>query len=120
MVLKIDGTDITPYIAFRGITWQRGDVESENAGRTLDGILHRGRVGTKIRLDITRRPLTAAEAGVVLNAIYPEWVTVQYTDPMSGLVTKTMYSNNNPATFLMGEPDGTEWWNGITFPLIEQ
>ena len=90
MVLKIDGTDITPYIAFSGIAWQRGDVESENAGRTLDGILHRGRVGTKIRLDITCRPLTAAEAGVVLNAIYPEWVTVQYTDPMSGLVTKTM------------------------------
>ena len=35
-------------------------------------------------------------------------------------VTKTMYSNNNPASYLMRKPDGTEYWEGITFPLIEQ
>lgn len=111
---------MTPYVAFGGFQWQRGDVESENAGRTLDGILHRGRVGTKIRLDITCRPLTLTETQKVLKAIYPEWVTVQYTDPMSGVVTKTMYSNNNPATYMMKTKDGHEYWNGITFPLIEQ
>jgi hypothetical protein len=39
---------------------------------------------------------------------------------MLGTVTKTMYSNNNPASFLMRKPDGTEWWSGISFPLIER
>lgn len=82
--------------------------------------MQRGRVGTKIRLDITCRPLNAAEIRAVLNAIYPEYVTVVYNDPMSGTATKIMYSNNNPASFLMRKSDGTEWWSGVTFPLIER
>ena len=120
MTLTINGVDMLPFIAYQGLKWQRSDVEAPDAGRTLDGIMHRGRVATKIRLDVTCRPLTASEASTVLNAILPEFVSVTYTDPMSGLVTKTMYSNNNPASFLMRKSDGTEYWSGITFPLIEQ
>ena len=112
--------DMTPYIANRGVKWNRNDMDSPNTGRTLDGLMHRGRVSTKIRLDITCRPLKASELSIVLTAIYPEYVTVTYTDPMSGTVTKTMYSNNNPASYLFKRPDGTEWWSGITFPLVER
>jgi len=120
MILKIDGTDITSLIALGGIKWQRNDLESPDAGRTLDGIMHRGRVTTKIRLDITCRPLTKSEVQMVLNLIYPEYVTVVYDDPMEGRVMKSMYSNNNPATFQMVHSDGTETWDDVTFPLIEQ
>lgn len=121
MVLKINGTDITPYIAFQGVKWTREDVDGEGAGRTLDGNLRRDRVATKIRLDITCRPLTTTEASIVLSAIMPEWVSVEYTDPqIGGIVTKTMYANNNPASYCILRNDGTEYWNGITFPLIEQ
>ena len=122
MVLKIGGsggTNIVPYIANQGLKWQRADIEDANSGRTMDGRLHRGRVATKIRMDITCRPLTAAELNTILNLILPEYITVYYDDPMYGTVTKTMYSNNNPASFLMKKPDGTEWWSGVTFPLIE-
>lgn len=121
MILKIDGVDMTSYIAFGGVGWKREDVDGSNAGRGLDGTLIRDRVATKIRLDITCRPLTSEETSIVLTAIMPQWVQVEYTDPQLGTVTrKTMYSNNNPATFMMVKPDGTEYWNGITFPLIEQ
>ena len=121
MTLTIGGVDMTPYIARKGFKWQRSDVDSPSAGRTLDGSLVRGRVATKIRLDITCRPLTASEASTVLNAIAPEWVSVTYNDPMLGRRTGVqMYSNNNPASYLMEKSDGTEWWDGITFPLIEQ
>ncbi len=120
MTLTIGGVDITPYIAFKGLKWQRADVDSAQATRTLDGSLQRARVATKIRLDITCRPLTASEASIVLNAILPEWVTVTYDDPMSGTRTGiTMYSNNNPASFLMSKGN-KEYWDGITFPLIEK
>ena len=120
MTFEIDGVNMLPYVAVKGFRWQRSDVEAPDAGRTLDGVMQRGRVATKIRLDITCKALTESEASVVLNAILPEFVSVTYTDPMSGLVTKTMYSNNNPASFLMRRPDGSEWWEGITFPLIEK
>ena len=120
MTFTIDGVDMVPFIAYQGLKWQRSDVEAPDAGRTLDGLMHRGRVATKIRLDVTCRPLTADEASTVLNAILPEFVSVSYSDPMSGVVSKTMYSNNNPASFLIQHKDGTEWWSGITFPLIEE
>ena len=66
-------------------------------------------------------PPQSAEASIVLSAIMPEWVSVTYYDPQMGsTVTKTMYANNNPASYLIKHPDGTEWWSGITFPLIEK
>lgn len=121
MIFTIDGVDMTPYIANRGIKWQRSDLDAANAGRTLDGLLMRSRVASKVRLDITCIPLTREQASTVLTAIMPEWVTVTYTDPQKGEeVTKVMYSNNNPASFLLQKPDGTEYWDGITFPLIER
>jgi len=122
MTLIVNNVDMTPYIAAQnGIKWSRNDLESPSAGRTLDGLMHRGRVGIKIRMDITCRPLTASELHVVQNALYPEYLSVTYSDPLAGgIVTKTMYTNNIPAGFLMRKTDGTEWWSGVTFPLIER
>lgn len=121
MTLTINGVDMTPYIANRGIKWQRSDLDAPNSGRGLDGRMMRSRVASKIRLDVTCTPLTSDKASIVLTAIMPEWVTVTYTDPQLGMdVTKTMYSNNNPASYLMRKRDGTEYWDGITFPLIER
>lgn len=120
MTFKINGVNMLPYVAHRGIKWQRNDLDGPTAGRTMDGVMHRARVATKVRLDITCRPLKTHEARIVLGAIQNEYVTVQITDPRDGLVTRTMYANNNPATHMLVEPDGTEWWDGITFPLIER
>ena len=120
MTLIVNDVNMIPYLAHKGIQWKRNDIDSSDAGRTLDGLMHRGRVATKIRLDITCRPLTAKEAVIVLNAILPEYVVVEYDDPQDGHVFRSMYSNNNPATHMLIQEDGTEWWDGITFPLIEQ
>lgn len=120
MMLKINGVDFMPFIAKQGVKWQRNDIDAPNSGRTMDGQMQRGRVATKIRLDITCRPLKAEEARLVLNTILPEYVHVDYYDPMSGYRSGvTMYSNNNPASFLIEKPDD-DWWSGITFPLIER
>lgn len=119
MYLAINGTDITKYIFKGGFAWQRSDIDAENSGRTLDGTMHRSRVASKVRYDITCRPLKASELKIILNLVSPEYVSVTVDDPMYGRVTKTMYSNNNPATFAVVQADGTEWWSGVSFPLIE-
>ena len=120
MVFTIGGINMVSYVAHGGFKWQRNDIDTDTT-RMLDGSLRRLRIATKIRLDITCRPLKTAEASTVLKAILPEFVEVTYTDPMEGTtVTKTMYSNNNPASYCIKQPDGTEWWNGISFPLIEK
>lgn len=121
MTIKIDGVDITPFVSYQGLKWQRADVDASGAGRSLDGTLLRNRIASKIRLDVDCIPLTTAQASLVLTAIMPVWVEVTYTDPQLGRdVTKTMYSNNNPASFMLRKPDGTEYWDGISFPLIEK
>jgi len=120
MTFTINGIDMTPYVAYGGFKWQRYDVESPNSGRSLDGLMHRGRVSTKIKLEITCRPLKSDELSIVLNAILPEFVSVTYSDPMYGTITKTMYSNNNPASYLIKKPSGIEYWGSITFPLVER
>lgn len=119
MTLTINGVNVVPYIAYQGLKWSRNDVESPDAGRTLDGIMHRGRVATKIRLDVTCRPLKKAELHTLLGAIYSETVTVVYDDPQFGMRTATMYSNNNPAEYCMKKKNGEEYWYNITFPLVE-
>ena len=121
MTFMIDGKDMTPYVAYGGFKWQRSDIEGSDAGRDLTGRLRRNRIATKIRLDITCRLLKSDEVHTVLSAIMPEYVTVRYYDPEAGMVLeKKMYSNNNPASFQIRKPDGTIWWSGVTFPLIEQ
>lgn len=133
--IAINGTDITDYIAHQGVKWSRNDVDGPSAGRTLSGLMIRDRVATKIRLDITCRPLKNDELRTLLNLILPEFVTVTYDDPMYGEVSKVMYANNNPATFLLkrepaipdlwwtchdSEPSAFEYWTNVTFPLVER
>ena len=120
MVLKINGVDIVPYIAYGGLKWTRSDIDAPNTGRAMNGLMYRGRVTTKIRLDVTCRLLNADELHMILNLILPEYVTVTYEDPMYGLVTKTMYSNNNPAVYHLHRSSGEELWSGVTFPLVER
>ena len=119
-VFEIGGADISSFIAEDGITWTRNDIDGPNAGRTINGKMIRDRVATKIRLDVTCRPLKQSEASTVLTSIMPEFVTVHYIDPVDGEVTRTMYSNNNPAVVSTVFDDGTVRFTGITFPLIEQ
>lgn len=119
--ISIDGTDITNFIAYKGVQWKRNDIDGPNSGRTLSGLMIRDRVATKIRLDITCRQLTLTEVRTLLNLLMPEFVSVTYDDPMDGVVTRTMYANNNGAQFLFAKDNDTqEWWDNITFPLVER
>lgn len=113
--------DITPYIAFSGLKWSRNDVEAANAGRMQNGDMQRDRVAIKYRWDITCRPVTAQEQANILTLINPVYVEVKYTDPLTNAeATGTYYSNNIPSTFAIRHTNGTEYWTGLAFPLVQQ
>lgn len=120
MVFKINGVDITPYIAFGGLKWQRSDVDGPNAGRDSTGTVIRDRRATKIRWDVTCKPLTGDEQATVLQLIAPESVNLQYTDPVTNTTKSgTFYSNNFPTSFGIQRKNGTSLWTGLTFPLVQ-
>ena len=119
MRVYIDGTDITDFIKYQGLKVGRHDVDGPNAGRNIAGTMIRDRVATKMRLDITCRPLYTDEVATINNLISAEYVTVQYEDP-SGTKSFVAYSNNNSYEYCFQQRNGNELWHNVSFPLIEQ
>ena len=117
---EIDGVDIARFIKSKGLKWTRNDIDSAKAGRNLAGTMNRGRVITKVKLEVSCVPLRPEESHMLLNLIYPEYVTVHYIDPMYGERSVEFYSNNVPATFNSQDTDGALLWDEISFPLVER
>lgn len=125
LTLKINGVDILPYVAEEGIAWSRNDVDSENTGQLQNGVMRRDRIIMRRKLEITINTLTTEQMAIVQQAIYPQWVSVEFLDPLEGkVITRTFYSNNAACTVAKQHTlaDGTKQvkWRGFTFPLIEQ
>ncbi len=120
LVFTIEGVDIRHLIVEDGIKWQRSDLDGENAGRNKAGDVIRDRIAIKRRCDITCRDMTIEEAQMLQRLIEPEFISVQFTDLLDGIVTKVMYSNNGEATIGAAYDDGDSLVTGISFPLIEK
>lgn len=112
--------NITPYIAYQGITFSRNDVEAPDAGRTLDGIMRRGRISYKERMDITTVPLKNSAVKTLQTLLEPETISVKVNPyPMTNASkTMTMYSNDVKTTYTIHRSDGTDLFT-MSFPLVE-
>lgn len=120
MYIRVNGMDIMPYLDENGFKWSRNDLDSSDAGRTLDGIMHRGRITTKARLDLTFKPLPEEQMHTVMQLLYPEYVTVEYSDPLFGERSARMYSNNINTTLRVSYNARKGLWNSFSAPLIER
>ena len=116
----IDNIDITRLIKQKGLKYSRNDIDSANAGRTLAGTMNRGRVTSKVKIEITCVPLKQEQSQALLNLIFPEYVTVHYFDPRMGERRVQFYSNNVPITFNSQATDGAYLWDEMSFPLVER
>lgn len=112
--------DITPYIAFQGLTFSRNDVDSPDAGRDMSGLMHRGRVSVKEKMNINTIPLTKAQSSSLQTLLYPQSVQVRVTPyPRTNAAhTMNMYSNNVKVTYLIHYTSGEDM-QSLSFPLIE-
>ena len=120
MTVTIGSTDITQYIKFGGLTFSRNDVEAPDAGRDMSGLMHRGRVAVKERIDIETVPLTKSEVAALHALLLPETfsVTVSPYPNTTASKTMTMYSNNIKTTYIIHRSSGEDI-QSISFPLVE-
>ena len=112
--------DITKYIAWQGLTFSRNDVDAPDAGRDMSGLMHRGRVGVKEKMNINTVPLTKAESSSLQQLLYPETIQVRVTPyPRTNAAQiLSMYTNNVKTTYIIHRASGEDI-QSLSFPLIE-
>ena len=112
--------DITPWIAWQGLTFSRNDVDSPDAGRTMSGLMMRGRVASKEKMEIKTVQLTRAQVSALETLLFPETIQVRVTPyPRTNAAhTMTMYSNNVKATYIIHRANGEDL-QSLSFPLVE-
>lgn len=112
--------DITPYIAWQGLTFSRNDIECPAAGRDISGLMHRGRVSVKEKMNIQTIQLTSAQSAMIQNLLWPESISVRVSPyPRTNAAqVMTMYSNNVKTTYVIHRENGEDL-QSLSFPLIE-
>lgn len=94
------------------------DLDGET-NRNANGDLIRDRIAVKRKLNLEWGPLTQSEISTLLSAVSSVFFTVTFPDPMSGVVTKTMYvgDRTSPAyQYINGEVK----WQGLKMNFIEK
>lgn len=111
--------DITPKIAWQGLTFSRNDVDSADAGRDMSGQMHRGRVAVKEKMNIQTVIMTKAESSALQSLIYPETIQVRVNPyPRTNAShTMYMYSNNVKVNYIISRTNDD--LQSLSFPLIE-
>ncbi len=112
--------DITPWIAWQGLTFSRNDVDAPNAGRDMSGYMHRGRVASKEKMNVQTVQLTRAQSSKLQTLLFPETIQVRVTPypRTNASQVMTMYSNNVKTTYVIHRQNGEDL-QSLSFPLIE-
>lgn len=112
--------DITPYIAWQGLTFSRNDVDAPDAGRDMSGLMHRGRVAVKEKMNIQTVTMTKAQSAALQTLLYPETIQVRVNPYPRTNATQimSMYSNNVKVTHVV-TTQGNDELQSLSFPLIE-
>ena len=110
--------DITPWIAWQGLTFSRNDIDAWDAGRSMDGYMHRGRIAVKEKMNVQTVQLTRAQSSKLQSLLYPETIQVRVTPypRTNGAYTMNMYSNNVKTTYVIHRENGEDL-QSLSFPL---
>ena len=118
--IRLNGTDITRYI--EEIKWSDNDLDGPEAGRTLDTIMHRYKLGSKHRADIKLIPVTSAVAYPILSILKNQYFTCEtdlIPDYPNGL-SMEMYNSTRSGSVAIVTTDGKIKHKDISFNIIER
>ena len=112
--------NITPWIKYKGLTFSRNDVDAPDAGRDMSGYMHRGRVASKEKMNISTVQLTRAQSARLQSLLFPETILVRVNPyPRTNAShTMYMYSNNVSTQYVIHRENGEDLQE-LSFPLIE-
>lgn len=114
-----NAVDLTNYI--EEMKWSENDLDSPNSGRTLDGIMHRGKVAGKNRCDIKLVPLEASVINRIMAVLRNEYFSCE-TDliPGVGAITMDMYNSTRSGGISIITTDGKVIHKDVSFNIIQR
>lgn len=115
-VLTVNGTGITPSKMKISIQ----DISSPDAGRTLDGVMHKDVVASKRTIDLTFNGKRPDEVSSILKLFEPVYVDISFHDPREGkVITKTFYTGDINAESKIWTVNN-KIYSSISFSVIER
>jgi len=112
--------DITPYIAWQGLTFSLNSVDSPDAGRDMSGLMHRGMVAIKEKMNVQTVQLKRTQVAKFFEYFELESFYVRVTPYPNTNTAKVMsvYTNNVKTTYVIHRQNGEDL-QSLSFPLIE-
>ena len=112
---QVNGADVpTPSV----FNWTLQDISSPDAGRTLDGIMHKNQIAQKRKIQLQWNGITKDTVSTILNMFNSEYFDVTYLDPLDNAVeTRTFYSGDKPTNLYSWRFGGL--YESISFNIIE-
>lgn len=115
---KVNGTDM-PCPSKCEVGYQ--DISAPDSGRTLDGLMHKEKVGQKVKLDLEWKGVSDADASTILLAFDPEYVDITYHDTKTNsILTKNFYTGDRKASTYWWNDDGEFTYLSVAFNVIER
>ena len=113
-------TDITPLIAWQGLTFSLNSIDSPNSGRDMAGLMHRGMVAIKEKMNIQTVQLTRAQVASLFVFLQLDAFYVRVTPYPNTNAAKTLhvYTNNVKTSYIIHRTSGEDY-QSLSFPLIE-
>ena len=112
--------DITPWIAWQGLTFSLSSIDAPNAGRDMAGTMHRGMVAIKEKMNIQTIQLTRAQVASLFEYFVMESFYVRVTPYPNTNAPRILfvYTNNVKTTYVIHRENGEDL-QSLSFPLIE-
>lgn len=119
--MSINGVDITRYILKDGFSLSENDLDSPKAGRTLDALMHRGKVAQKNKADVKLVPVKKSVLDMLMPLLRNQYFTCK-TDlfPGMGVQTMQMYNSTRKYGVAIVDTSGTVWYKDASFNIIER
>lgn len=118
--MRINGVDITRYIRYDGFKLSENDLDSSKAGRTLDALMHRGKVAQKDKAEITLVPIKQSVANWIIPLLRNEYVTVDTDLFPGGPKTMEMYCSSRKYDVPHVDSENNVWYQNLAFNVIQR
>lgn len=114
-IKSIDGVELVHCPS--SYVWKLSDITADS-GWTEDVVMNKKRLGQEKSVDLSWNNITSEAARAILRMFNPEYITVEYLDPMEGdFQTAEFYVSDRSAPLYNSEKDV---WSNVSFSIIKR